>query len=212
MPGIEKEYGICTWPHIFSFQVYTQYIIRDKTNLSRFIFHFIELRRDYLCKLRWTAAFIVGESLAGSEESWEFGLLATLNSYTWMRRLGIVFRPWIHVLAEVSYFQVFNQIMVPHGEKWLAQCLMLLIALTTLVLVPDVLLWWGFFAKEGPSGVLAESINICYHSFKEKRNYSHEIHSSPGLSHSQSERQMRKVELGLIFWMCLIHLYIWLEL
>ena len=37
MSGIEKECGICTWPHIFLFQVYTQYIIIDKTNLKEFL-------------------------------------------------------------------------------------------------------------------------------------------------------------------------------
>lgn len=172
MPGIEKEYGICTWPHIFSFQVYTQYIIGDKTNLSRFIFHFIELRRDDLCKLRWTAAFIVGESLAHSEESWEFELLGILSSYSWTKRLGIVFRPWIRVLAEDSYSHVFNQIMVPHGEKWLAQCQMPLTVLTPLhhpsPRCPAMFHQQMRFSckRGGPSGVLAESINICYHSFK----------------------------------------------
>lgn len=177
MSGTEKEYGICTWPHIFSFQVYTRYIIIYKTNFKKYISQYYGLKRNYPCKLKWASCLYCKGKLCLLCGVLGVGLLAILHSHTWMQRHQMVkiFIQNLNLCSCRTYFHLFNQIVVPHGEKQLAQYQMPLILLTSPSWSQMLCHTFWFYqrirfsCKRDPSGVLAESIDICYHAFQEKK-------------------------------------------
>lgn len=69
-----------------------------------------------------------------------------------------------------------------------------------------------FSCKRGdPSGVIAESIDICYYTFKETPPPQKKYVLFLDLNPLQPERQMGKVKLGFLLLKFLIHLYTLLE-